>query len=63
MPLAQIEVSLALAFKHKNGVERVVEVEVLFGPRLRVVGVGVSAAGCPRLPMGVTASVASVKVV
>ncbi len=51
MPWAQIEAALAPALPHKNRSGNIAEGLDLFGPTLKPVGVGVTAAGRPRLPV------------
>ncbi len=61
MPWAAIEAALAPALAHRNRAGRSVETEDLFGPNVQVVGAGVSAAGRPRLPIRLMASLLYLK--
>ena len=61
MPWAAIEAALAPALAHKNRSGTHVETEDLFGRNVRVVGAGVSAAGRPRLPVRLMASLLYLK--
>ena len=51
MPWAALEAALAPKFARRDREGRVLSVDDLFGPKLQWVGVGVSAAGRPRLSM------------
>ncbi len=61
IPWAQIEAALAPAFERKERVGQLVEGEDLFGPKVEVVGAGVSAAGRQRLPIRLMASLLYLK--
>jgi IS5 family transposase len=61
MPWAQIEAALAPAFARQNREGQRVEDEDLFGPTMQVVGAGISAAGRPRLPIRLMASLLYLK--
>ncbi len=61
MPWAQIEAALAPSLAHRDREGQVVEGEDLFGPSLQVVGAGISAAGRPRLPIRLMASLLYLK--
>lgn len=61
MPWAQIEVALSPALAHRDRVGQVIEGDDLFGPSVQVVGAGVSAAGRPRLPIRLMASLLYLK--
>ena len=58
MPWSEIEAALAPAFARKG---RTVEGADMFGPTLSVAGAGVSAAGCPRLPIRLMVSLPHLK--
>lgn len=61
LPWDQIEAALAPAFARRNREGRVVTGEDLFGPTLELAGAGVSAAGRPRLPIRLMASLLYLK--
>ena len=61
LPWDQIEAALAPAFTRRNREGRVVTGEDLFGPILELAGAGVSAAGRPRLPIRLMASLLYLK--
>lgn len=61
MPWSQIEVALAPVLAHRDRAGQVIEGDDLFGPSLQVVGAGVSAAGRPRLPIRLMASLLYLK--
>jgi transposase, IS5 family len=61
MPWAQIEAALSPSFQRRDREGQVVEEDDLFGPSLQVVGAGVSAAGRPRLPIRLMASLLYLK--
>jgi IS5 family transposase len=56
-----LEAALAPAFERRDRAGRVVAVDDLFGPSLQTVGGGVSAAGRPRLPLRLMASLPYLK--
>ncbi len=61
IPWAAIEAALAPALAHRNRSGTRLETEDLFGPSVQVVGAGVSAAGRPRLPIRLMASLLYLK--
>ena len=61
MPWGQLEAALAPSFERRDRAGRVVAVDDLFGPSLQTVGGGVSAAGRPRLPIRLMASLLYLK--
>ena len=61
MPWTQIEAALAPALAHRDRAGQVIEGDDLFGPSVQVVGAGVSAAGRPRLPIRLMASLLYLK--
>jgi IS5 family transposase len=61
MPWAQIEAALAPAFARKNRSGQAVPGRDLFGTTLEIAGVGVSAAGRPRLPIRLMAALLYLK--
>ena len=61
MPWAQIEAALTPSLQHREREGQVIEGEDLFGPSLQMVGTGVSAAGRPRLPIRLMASLLYLK--
>jgi IS5 family transposase len=61
MPWVQIEAALSPSFQRRDREGQVVEEDDLFGPSLQVVGAGVSAAGRPRLPIRLMASLLYLK--
>ncbi|MGY6217833.1 transposase, partial [Methylolobus aquaticus] len=61
IPWAQLEAALSPSFERRDRGGRVVAVDDLFGPRLQTVGGGVSAAGRPRLPIRLMASLLYLK--
>ena len=61
LPWAQIEAALAPRFACQVREGRVVEQDDLFGPSLQVAGAGVAAAGRPRLPLRLMASLLYLK--
>jgi IS5 family transposase len=61
LPWAQIEASLAPCFARRVRDGRVLEQDDLFGTTLQVAGSGISAAGRPRLPMRLMASLLYLK--
>jgi IS5 family transposase len=61
LPWAQIEAALAPAFERKNRQGEVVEINDLFDTTLVIAGGGVSAAGRPRLPIRLMASLLYLK--
>jgi transposase, IS5 family len=61
MPWAQIEAALSPSFQHREREGQGVEEDDLFGPSLQVVGAGISAAGRPRLPIRLMASLLYLK--
>lgn len=61
LPWPQIEAALAPAFERKNRQGEVVEINGLFGTTLVIAGGGVSAAGRPRLPIRLMASLLYLK--
>jgi hypothetical protein len=56
MPWAQIEAALAPVFAHKSRPGKVIEEENLFGTSLEIAAADPSAAGRPRLPIRLMAS-------
>lgn len=60
-PWAQIEAALAPSFARQLREGRAVAQDDLFGPSLQLAGVGVAAAGRPRLPMRLMASLLYLK--
>ena len=61
LPWPQIEAALAPAFERKNRQGQVVEINNLFDTTLVIAGGGVSAAGRPRLPIRLLASLLYLK--
>lgn len=61
LPWAQIEAALAPALAHRDRAGAVVESVDLFGPSTQLVGAGMSAAGRPRLPIRLMASLLYLK--
>jgi IS5 family transposase len=61
LPWNQIEAALAPAFARREREGRVIEGKDLFGPTLAIAGVGVSAAGRPRLSIRLMASLLYLK--
>ena len=61
MPWGQLEAILGPTFQGRDREGRVVAVDDLFGPSLQTVGGGVSAAGRPRLPIRLMASLLYLK--
>ncbi len=61
MPWSQIEAALAPALAHKERAGTLVSDLGLFGPGTQLVGAGVSAAGRPRLPIRLMASLLYLK--
>lgn len=61
LPWAQIETALAPALAHTDRSGRVVEGDDLFGTTLEIAGAGISAAGRPRLPIRLMASLLYLK--
>ncbi|MGY6217863.1 IS5 family transposase, partial [Methylolobus aquaticus] len=61
IPWAQLEAALAPSFERRDRAGRVVAVDYLFGPSLQTVGGDVSAAGRPRLPIRLMASLLYLK--
>ena len=61
IPWTQLEAALSPSCERWDGAGRVVAVDDLFGPSLQTVGGGVSAAGRPRLPLRLMASVLYLK--
>ncbi len=61
LPWSQIEAALAPAFERKNRSGEVVEISDLFGTTLVIAGGGASAAGRPRLPIRLMASLLYLK--
>ena len=61
MPWAQIEAALAPALVHRDRDGRVVARDDLFGPTEAIAGAGMSAAGRPRLPIRLMASLLYLK--
>jgi len=61
LPWAQIEATLAPFFARRDRAGREIPGDDLFGPSLQVVGVGVSAAGRPRLPIRLMAALLYLK--
>ena len=61
LPWDQIEAALAPAFVRRDREGRVIAVDDLFGPTEAVAGAGVSAAGRPRLPIRLLASLLYLK--
>ncbi len=61
LPWPQIEAALAPAFERKNRQGEVVEIDDLFDTTLVIAGGGVSAAGRPRLPIRLMASLLYLK--
>ena len=61
LPWPQIEAALAPAFERKNRQVQVVEINHLFDTTLVIAGGGVSAAGRPRLPIRLMASLLYLK--
>lgn len=61
MPWAQIEAALAPAFARKNRQGQAVAGSDLFGTSLQIAGVGISAAGRPRLPIRLMAALLYLK--
>ena len=61
LPWPQIEAALAPAFERKNRQGEVVEINGLFGTTLVIAGGGASAAGRPRLPIRLMASLLYLK--
>ena len=61
LPWPDIEAALAPAFERKNRQGQVVEFSDIFGTALATVGTGVSAAGRPRLPIRLMASLLYLK--
>ena len=57
----QIEATLAPFFARKDRTGEVIESEDMFGPNVQIVGSGVSAAGRPRLPIRLMASLLYLK--
>src|SRR6218665_3657074 len=61
LPWTQIEAALAPYFARRVRAGRVLEHDDLFGPSLQVAGAGVAAAGRPRLPLRLMASLLYLK--
>jgi transposase, IS5 family len=61
IPWGQLEAALSPSFERRDRAGRVVAVDDLFGPSLQSVGGGVSAAGRPRLPIRLMASLLYLK--
>ena len=61
LPWAQIESALAPAFARKDRLGKVIAGHDLFGTTLEIAGAGVSAAGRPRLPIRLMASLLYLK--
>lgn len=61
LPWAQIEANLAPFFARRARDGRLLEQDDLFGSSLQMVGAGVAAAGRPRLPMRLMASLLYLK--
>jgi len=61
LPWNQIEAALAPAFERRNRAGRVIQGDDLFGTSSQLVGAGVSAAGRPRLPIRLMASLLYLK--
>jgi len=61
LPWPQIEAALAAVFERKNRQGKVMEIDDLFGTTLVIAGGGVSAAGRPRLPIRLMASLLYLK--
>ena len=61
MPWGQIEAALAPTFAHKSRAGQAIAGEDLFGPSLEIAGGGLSAAGRPRLPIRLMASLLYLK--
>ena len=61
LPWNQIEVALAPAFERRNRAGRVIQGDDMFGPTSALVGAGISAAGRPRLPIRLMASLLYLK--
>ena len=61
MPWAQIEAALAPAFARKNRQGQAIAGSDLFGTSLQIAGVGISAAGRPRLPIRLMAALLYLK--
>ena len=61
LPWAQIEAALAPYFARQVRAGRVLEHDDLFGPSLQLAGAGIAAAGRPRLPMRLMASLLYLK--
>ena len=61
MPWAQIEAALAPALAHKDRSGNLTDAFDLFGPTAQLAGAGVSAAGRPRLPIRLMASLLYLK--
>lgn len=61
LPWAQIEAALAPYFERRARAGRLLEQDDLFGPSLQLAGAGVAAAGRPRLPIRLMASLLYLK--
>ena len=61
IPWTTLESSLAPSLAHRDRKGRVIEGQGLFGPTLELAGAGVSAAGRPRLPIRLMASLLYLK--
>lgn len=61
LPWSQIEAALAPVFERRNRPGQMVEIDDLFGATQVIVGAGVSAAGRPRLPIRLMASLLYLK--
>ncbi len=61
LPWAQIEAALAPHFARRSREGRVIAQDDLFGPSLQVAGAGIAAAGRPRLPIRLMASLLYLK--